>query len=60
MSQPEYQQRVVVTDFDMSFGNMVGFMIKAAIAAIPALFILGVIGTVVGVFLAAAVGIGAR
>jgi len=31
---------VVVIDFQMSFGSMVWFMVKAAVAAIPALLIL--------------------
>lgn len=42
--KPDAGQRVVVTDFDMPFGSMVGFMIKWSIAAIPALFILAVVG----------------
>lgn len=58
VSQPDYQQRVVVTDFDMSFGNMVGFMVKATIAAIPAAIILGFIAIVAGGFLAGLVGVG--
>jgi uncharacterized membrane protein YdjX (TVP38/TMEM64 family) len=33
-------QRVVVTDLDISFGSMVGLILKATIAAIPALLIL--------------------
>ena len=37
-------QRVRVTDVDMSFGSMVGFMVKWAIAAIPALIILAALG----------------
>lgn len=36
--------RVVVTDIDMKFGTMIVFMIKWAIAAIPATIILGMIG----------------
>jgi hypothetical protein len=39
--------RVIVTDIHMPFGSMVGFMVKWAIASIPAfiiLFLLGVIG----------------
>jgi len=35
--------RVVVVDFDMRFSTMVVFMIKAALAAIPAGVILGMI-----------------
>jgi hypothetical protein len=33
--------RVTVVDFDMSFGNMVIFMFKWTLAAIPALILLG-------------------
>ena len=36
--------RVVVTDFDMPFGSMVGFMIKWTLAAIPAFLILSIVG----------------
>ena len=36
---------VVVTDFDMSFGNLVGFLVKIVIAAIPAMIILFIIGS---------------
>lgn len=39
-------QPVVVLDVNMSFGSMVIFMIKWALAAIPALLILSVIGFV--------------
>jgi len=35
------QSRVIVTDFDMPFDRMVMFMIKWAIATIPAMIILG-------------------
>lgn len=33
-------QRVVVTDINMPFGSMVNFMVKWAIASIPALIII--------------------
>jgi hypothetical protein len=39
--------RVVVADFDMPFGSMVGFMVKWAIASIPAFIILFLLGMVV-------------
>ena len=42
--QPENVTRVIVTDFEMSFGSMVMFMVKWALAAIPALIILVLIG----------------
>ena len=37
-------QKVVVADISMSFGSMVSFMVKWAIASIPALIILFMIG----------------
>jgi CHASE2 domain-containing sensor protein len=45
-------QRVVVRDIQMSFGSMVVFMVKWAIAAIPALIILIVLGALVSAFAA--------
>ena len=45
-----HPQRVTVTDFDMTFSNMVGFMIKWAIAAIPAAFVLFVLFVVISAF----------
>jgi hypothetical protein len=48
------RQEVVVVDIKMPFTSMVGFMVKWAIASIPALiilFVLGLIGAaVLGVF----------
>ena len=41
-------QPVLVTDFQMPFASMVGFMVKWAIAAIPAIIILFVIFAVCG------------
>ncbi len=38
---------VTVKNVDMEFGTMIGFMVKAAIAAIPAAIILFIIGAVV-------------
>ena len=38
---------VVVTDIKMPFGSMVVFMIKWAIAAIPAFIILALLGSIV-------------
>jgi hypothetical protein len=40
-------QRVIVTDISMPLGSMVEFMVKWAIASIPAMIILAVIGAVV-------------
>jgi len=42
---------VVVKDFDMPFGSMVSFMVKWAIAAIPAFIILLVIFMLAGAVL---------
>ena len=39
-SRKEELQSVKVVDFDMSFGNMVKFMVKWVIASIPAMIIL--------------------
>lgn len=46
MSDESNKQRVIVTDIHMPFLSMVVFMVKWAIAAIPALLILTVIGIV--------------
>ena len=35
--------RVVVTDLDISFGNLIGLMLKVAFAAIPAALILALV-----------------
>lgn len=46
--QPQLRpQEVVVVDLSMSFLSMVRFMVKWALASIPALIILIIIGTVV-------------
>jgi hypothetical protein len=54
-SAPKVPTSVVVTDFDMPFGSMVSFMVRWAIAAIPAVIILfvifAVLGSVMGGFL---------
>ena len=43
--------KVIVTDFEMSFWSMVFFMVKFAIAAIPAAIILvGTVTFVTGIF----------
>jgi hypothetical protein len=54
-------REVVVTDFNMSFGSMVVFIIKWVVASIPALIILwlvmaviiGILGGIFGGFLGA-------
>lgn len=45
------RREVVVTDIRMPFGSMVAFMVKWAIAAIPAMIILGVLWWLVMAFL---------
>ena len=42
---------VHITDIEMPFASMVGFMVKWAIAAIPALLILGVLFMMMGAVL---------
>lgn len=54
-----YAPPVTVVDFDMPFGSMVVFMVKWAIAAIPAPIILIVVGGIAGVSLAGLLGAGA-
>jgi hypothetical protein len=54
-------QQVIVTDIHMPFGSMVGFMVKWAIASIPALIILILIGVIFsGVFGTLILGLGSR
>jgi hypothetical protein len=50
---------VIVKDFDMSFGSMIIFMIKWALASIPAAIILVAIAFGVMVLLSVMFGIGA-
>jgi hypothetical protein len=40
--------RVTVVDIDMPFGSMVGFMVKWALAAIPAILILAGLAALLG------------
>ncbi len=46
------QRPLKIIDFNMPFGSLVGFMVKAAIASIPAALIIGV------VYLTVVVGLG--
>jgi hypothetical protein len=61
LAAPDYAlvplTRVVVTDVNMTFQSMVVFMVKWAIAAVPALIILALILAVVSALLSA-IGIG--
>jgi hypothetical protein len=45
MNDPQHEGRreVIVTDIRMPFASMVAFMVKWAIAAIPAMLILGLL-----------------
>ena len=43
MEHQTHRQEVVVTDINMPFGSMVVFMVKWAIAAIPAMMFLGAV-----------------
>lgn len=44
---PQPVQHVLVTDIHMSFGAMVTFLVKLALAAIPAMILLGIMASVV-------------
>jgi uncharacterized membrane protein YcjF (UPF0283 family) len=46
-------QRVVVTDIQMPFGSMIRFMVKWAIASLPAFLILSLLAVLVWAFLIA-------
>lgn len=48
-----HHSRVVVTDIEMPFLSMVTFMVKWALASIPAFLILSVTGFVIFLFLVA-------
>ena len=52
----EGSQRVKVVDFDMGFGSMVIFMVKWAIASIPAIIILTLIGLLIMTILGIGIG----
>jgi hypothetical protein len=53
VNEPNRAARVVVTDVHMQFGSMVVFLVKLALAAIPALLILSVVGVFAFAFLSA-------
>jgi hypothetical protein len=48
-----YRQEVVVTDIQMPLGSMITFMVKWAIASIPAMIILFVLGAAFWAFILA-------
>lgn len=43
----DYSNRVTVVDIQMPFWSMVAFMVKAAIASIPAIIILSILFAIV-------------
>ena len=47
----ENNNRIVITDVKMPFISMVVFMVKAAIAAIPAIIILAILGAIIATML---------
>ena len=51
-----HEQRVVVVDVNMKFGTMVTFLVKLAIAAIPATLILAIYGMIIFLVLGAIFG----
>lgn len=51
------ENQVTIVDIKMPFMSMVVFMVKAAIAAIPAVIILAILGAIIGFVFA---GIGVR
>lgn len=51
-------QKVVIIDIDIPFGSMVNFMVKGAIAVIPAVIILAILGAVLTFVFAAIFGMG--
>jgi hypothetical protein len=60
MTEQAGSTRVVIADFDMPFWSLVNFMIKVAIASIPATIIVSIIGFVIvfiGSFVLAACGV---
>ena len=60
MTEQSLSTRVVIADFDMPFWSLVGFIIKVAVASIPAAIIISIIGFViafVGSVLLAACGV---
>lgn len=43
---------IIITDIKMPFWSMVRFMIKWALASIPAIFVLTLIGIIISIFIA--------
>jgi len=68
-NNPHYQQppitptapyeKIVISDIQMSFGSMVGFMVKWALASIPAFIIISIIiATCLSIFTGLLTGVG--
>ncbi|HET9903448.1 MAG TPA: hypothetical protein VFQ27_07095 [Xanthobacteraceae bacterium] len=55
---PAPEQRTILTDIDVPFTRLVGFFVKAALAAIPAAIIVWLILMAVGLALGALFGFG--
>ena len=55
---PASLNRVTVVDFDMPFGSMIVFMLKWAIASVPALLILVVLGGITTALLSGLLAVG--
>jgi hypothetical protein len=54
MNQPNrFRQEVVIRDIDIPFLDLVRLLVKVAVAAIPAMFILAVLGFLLSAFFAA-------
>ncbi len=53
---PKPGKPVVLTDVQMPFGAMVGLMVRWALASIPALLILGLVGAVIAAVLGGVLG----
>lgn len=46
-AHPSFRQQITVSDLNIGFGNMVGLLIKLALAFIPAAIILVAVGAVI-------------
>lgn len=57
MDNNEYQE-VTIVDIRMPFWSMVVFMVKAALASIPAIIILGIIFSILGAIFGGMFGMG--
>jgi hypothetical protein len=51
--EKKIRQEVIVSDFDIPFGSMVKLLVKLALAAIPAMIILAMVGGILFAVLSA-------